>query len=94
MVQPFLDLFPDVSVGYIGLERDHETARAHSYYCKLPPLAGNRVLVIDSMLATGGSAAQALAAGEGGGAVDPRLVCIVARARGRGRGRTPPPRHP
>ena len=38
MTQPFLDLFPDVSVGYVGLERDHETAVARSYYCKLPPL--------------------------------------------------------
>jgi len=82
MVQPFLDLFPDVSVGYIGLERDHETARAHSYYCKLPPLAGNRVLVIDPMLATGGSAAQALALVKAGGAIDPHLVCIVAAPEG------------
>ena len=39
MVQPFTDLFPDVSVGYVGLERDHETAQPRSYYCKLPPLA-------------------------------------------------------
>src|SRR5271157_5401813 len=37
MVQPFLDLFPDVSVGYVGLERDHATAAARIYYCKLPP---------------------------------------------------------
>src|SRR5581483_7599358 len=34
MVQPFTDIFPDVSVGYVGLERDHETAKARSYYCK------------------------------------------------------------
>ncbi len=37
MVQPFTDIFPDVSVGYVGLERDHETAVARSYYCKLGP---------------------------------------------------------
>ncbi len=60
MLEPFLDLFPDVSVGYVGLERDHATAIARSYYCKLPPLGGRRVLVIDPMLATGGSAVQAL----------------------------------
>ncbi|MBM3856149.1 MAG: uracil phosphoribosyltransferase, partial [Verrucomicrobia bacterium] len=60
MVQPFTDLFPDVSVGYVGLERDHETARARSYYCKLPPLEGRHVFVVDPMLATGGSAVQAL----------------------------------
>ncbi|MBI5382225.1 MAG: uracil phosphoribosyltransferase [Opitutae bacterium] len=82
MMQPFLDLFPNVSVGYIGLERDHETARAHSYYCKLPPLAGSRVIVVDPMLATGGSAAQALSLVKAGGAVAPRLVCIVAAPEG------------
>src|SRR4051812_31664882 len=49
MVQPFTDLFPDVSIGYVGLERDHTTAIAHSYYQKLPPLAGKRVLVVDPM---------------------------------------------
>jgi uracil phosphoribosyltransferase len=38
MLQPFQDIFPDVSVGYIGMERDHETAIARSYYCKLPPM--------------------------------------------------------
>ena len=59
MVQPFTDIFPDVSVGYVGLERDHTTAVARSYYCKLPPLAvGKRTIVVDPMLATGGSAAQ------------------------------------
>ena len=54
MVQPFLDIFPDVSVGYIGLERDHTTAIARSYYCKLPQVTGRRVLLVDPMLATGG----------------------------------------
>jgi len=82
MVQPFLDLFPNVSVGYIGLERDHQTARAHSYYCKLPPLDGCRVFAVDPMLATGGSAAQALYALKAGGAENPRLICIVAAPEG------------
>ena len=82
MVQPFLDLFPDVSVGYIGLERDHATAQAHSYYCKLPPLAGARVLLVDTKLATGGSAAQALDLALVAGAVAPRLLCIVAAPEG------------
>jgi uracil phosphoribosyltransferase len=82
MVQPFLDIFPDVSVGYVGLERNHTTAEAHSYYCKLPPLAGCRVFVVDPMLATGGSAAQALALVKKHGAVEPRLVCIVAAPEG------------
>lgn len=82
MVQPFTDLFPDVSVGYIGLERDHETARARSYYCKLPPLPGRHVFVVDPMLATGGSAVQALSVVKEHGATDTRLICIVSSPEG------------
>ena len=82
MVQPFTDMFPDVSVGYIGLERDHMTAVARSYYCKLPPLAGKRVFVIDPMLATGGSAANALTVVKENGAINPTLVCIVCAPEG------------
>jgi uracil phosphoribosyltransferase len=82
MVEPFLGLFPDVSVGYVGLERDHATAIAHSYYCKLPPLAGRRVLVIDPMLATGGSAVQTLDVVKAAGGTDVMLVCIVAAPEG------------
>jgi uracil phosphoribosyltransferase len=82
MVQPFTDLFPDVSVGYVGLERDHETARARSYYCKLPPLEGRHVFVVDPMLATGGSAVQALTVVKAHGATDARLVCIVSAPEG------------
>jgi uracil phosphoribosyltransferase len=82
MVQPFLDIFPDVSVGYVGLERDHVTAVARSYYCKLPPLEGRRVFVVDPMLATGGSAAQAIEVVKKNGATVPRLVCIIAAPEG------------
>lgn len=82
MVQPFLDTFPDASVGYIGLERDHATAVARSYYSKLPALEGRRVFVVDPMLATGGSASQALALVKSKGAVKPTLVAIVAAPEG------------
>ncbi len=82
MVQPFLDVFPDVSVGYVGLERDHETAVARSYYCKLPPLAGARVIVVDPMLATGGSAAQALDVVKEAGARELTFVSIIASPEG------------
>jgi uracil phosphoribosyltransferase len=82
MMQPFLDMFPDVSVGYVGLERDHETAVARSYYCKLPPLAGARVLVVDPMLATGGSAAKALTVVKEAGARELSFVCIVSSPEG------------
>jgi uracil phosphoribosyltransferase len=82
MVQPFTDIFPDVSVGYIGLERDHTTAQVRSYYCKLPPLGGRHVFVVDPMLATGGSAVQALTVVKQHGATDARLVCIVSSPEG------------
>ena len=82
MVQPFQDIFPDVSVGYVGLERDHTTAIARSYYCKLPPLDGKRTIVVDPMLATGGSAAQALDVVKAAGAKDIVFVCIVASPEG------------
>ncbi len=82
MVQPYTELFPDVSVGYVGLERDHNTAVARSYYCKLPPLAGKQVICVDPMLATGGSAVQALDLLRANGAVDLSLVVIVAAPEG------------
>lgn len=82
MLQPFHDIFPDVSVGYVGLERDHKTAIARSYYCKLPPLEGARVLVVDPMLATGGSAAQAITLVKAQGAAQVGFVCIVAAPEG------------
>lgn len=82
MLQPFHDVFPDVSVGYVGLERDHQTAVARSYYCKLPPLVGARVLVVDPMLATGGSAVQALTLVKEHGATEIGFVCIVAAPEG------------
>ena len=82
MLQPYTDLFPSVSVGYVGLERDHETAVAHSYYCKLPPRDGRRVLCVDPMLATGGSASQALRVLRENGAQDLRLVTIVSAPEG------------
>jgi uracil phosphoribosyltransferase len=82
MVQPILDLFPDVSVGYIGLERDHDTALARSYYCKLPPLKNTRVLLVDPMLATGGSAVKALDVIFGRGATEVDLLNIVAAPEG------------
>lgn len=82
MVQPFTDIFPDVSVGYIGLERDHDTAKPRSYYCKLPSLAGRHVFVVDPMLATGGSAVQALSVVKEHGARDVRLICIVSSPEG------------
>ncbi len=82
MVQPFTDLFPDVSIGYIGLERDEETAVARSYYCKLPLLGTKRVLILDPMLATGGSAVQAIKLVNAQKPAEMMLVCIVCAPEG------------
>ena len=82
MLQPFHDIFPDVSVGYVGLERDHTTAVARSYYCKLPPLANTRTIIVDPMLATGGSAVQAVDVVKAAGGKEIVFVCIVSSPDG------------
>src|SRR5438128_564777 len=82
MLPPILHLFPDIAVGYIGLERDETTAVARSYYQKLPPLEGRATLLLDPMLATGGSADEALTKLVVAGATDIRLLCIVAAPEG------------
>jgi uracil phosphoribosyltransferase len=82
LLGPVLELLPRVSVGYIGLERDEETAVARIYYQKLPKLAGKVPLLLDPMLATGGSAAQALDLIKAAGGRDTRMVCVVAAPEG------------
>jgi uracil phosphoribosyltransferase len=82
ILAPALELLPRVSVGYIGLERDEQTAVARIYYKKLPKMEGKVPLLLDPMLATGGSASQALDLIKEAGGLDPRLVCIVAAPEG------------
>src|SRR5579862_6043394 len=82
MLESAVELFPHVSVGYIGLERHEETAVAHSYYCKLPDLSGVFTLCMDPMLATGGSASQAVALIKASGGLRIAMVCVVAAPEG------------
>ena len=82
MLQPVVDILPEVEVGFVGLERDEETALARSYYCKLPPLEGKRVLLVDPMLATGGSASYAIEFIKERGGEDLCFACIVAAPEG------------
>lgn len=82
LLSPVLELLPRVSVGYIGLERDEATAIARIYYNKLPRLEGRAPLLLDPMLATGGSAAQALQLIKEAGGRDPRMICVVAAPEG------------
>jgi uracil phosphoribosyltransferase len=82
MLEAITELFTEVRVGYIGLERDEATAIARAYYCKLPPIGASRVLLLDPMLATGGSAAQAVEVLLKAGAQDIVHVCVVAAPEG------------
>jgi uracil phosphoribosyltransferase len=83
MLDAVLELVPDARVGHIGLQRDEMTAVASQYYSKLPSrLDESDVLMIDPMLATGGSAVAALDLLRKGGARDVRLICIVAAPEG------------
>jgi uracil phosphoribosyltransferase len=82
MLDVMLTVFPKASVGYVGLERDEETAVARQYYRKLPPLADRYVFLLDPMLATGGSASAAVALLEEQGARHVRLLSVVAAPEG------------
>ena len=82
MLHAFVELFPNVAVGYVGLERDEESAIARSYYCKVPSLEGKFALCIDPMLATGGSAAQAVSLMKSHGATSITMVSIIAALEG------------
>jgi uracil phosphoribosyltransferase len=83
MLDAILELIPTARVGHIGLQRDEMTAVASQYYSKLPrDLTRSFVLMIDPMLATGGSAVAALDLLRAAGARDVRLICIVAAPEG------------
>jgi len=83
MLDAVLELVPRARVGHIGLQRDEMTAVASQYYAKLPAaLDKSFVLMIDPMLATGGSAVAALDLLRAAGARDIRIVCIVAAPEG------------
>lgn len=85
MLDAVLELLPAARVGHIGLQRDEATAIASRYYNKLPPnLAESYVLMIDPMLATGGSAVAAIDLIKAAGARTIRMICIVAAPEGVG----------
>lgn len=84
MLDAVLDQLPEATVGYFGLERDEETAIASSYYAKLPMVSGKTVLLLDPMLATGGSAAWAVERLSAAGAAQLVLLCVVAAPEGAG----------
>ena len=83
MLDAVLELLPAARVGHIGLQRDEATAIASKYYSKLPSDLGNSwVLMIDPMLATGGSAVAAIDLIKSSGAKTIAMICIVAAPEG------------
>lgn len=82
MLEAVTELFPEVTVGYLGLERDHATFEPSMYYSKLPPLEGRSALLLDPMLATGGSAAAACSALEQARPTSITLLSVVAATEG------------
>lgn len=83
MVDGVIRLIPSVKVGHIGLYRDPETLEPVEYYCKLPKDIGDReVLIVDPMLATGGSATAAIQFIKNYGCSNIKLMCILAAPEG------------
>ena len=83
MVDGLLKLVPVARVGHIGLYRDPETHEPHEYYCKMPGDISERfTIVVDPMLATGGSASDALTLVKSHGAKNIVLMCLVAAPEG------------
>lgn len=83
MVNGMLNLVPAAKVGHIGLYRDPETLRPVEYYCKLPSDATERdIIIVDPMLATGGSANGAIQLIKDRGVKNIKLVCLIAAPEG------------
>lgn len=83
MVNGLLALVPSAKVGHIGLYRDEVTHEPHEYYCKLPERIKERlVIVCDPMLATGGSAVQAVDFLKEKGCTNIKFMCIIAAPEG------------
>ena len=83
MVSGFLSIIPDAKVGHIGLQRDEETLQPVEYYYKTPKEINNStVILVDPMLATGGSASEALRYLKTRGAKNIMFACLVAAPQG------------
>ena len=83
MVNGILALVPTAKVGHIGLYRDPETHEPHEYYCKLPdPIEQRTIVIVDPMLATGGSAVDAINFVKEHGGKNIKFMCIIAAPEG------------
>jgi uracil phosphoribosyltransferase len=78
-----LKLLPDARLGHLGVRRNEQTLEPMTYYQKLPPdIAGTEVLLLDPMLATGGSGSAAISYLKSAGVVNMKFVCLVAAPEG------------
>ena len=83
MVNGLLRLVPSAKVGHIGMYRDEETMQPQEYYCKLPPDIDKRlIVVVDPMLATGGSAIDAVRQIKSYGGAHIKFLCLIAAPEG------------
>ena len=83
MVQGILNLAPTAKVGHIGMYRDPVTHEPHEYYCKLPdPIEQRTIVVLDPMLATGGSAVDSISLIKQHGGKTIKFMCIIAAPEG------------
>ena len=83
MVEGMLNLVPAAKIGHIGMYRDPDTYAPHEYYCKLPAdVAQREVIVLDPMLATGGSAIDAISLLKEKGVSNIKFLCIIAAPEG------------
>ena len=82
MVQGMLNLIPTAKVGHIGLYRDPQTLEPVEYYCKLPDVEDRDFIIVDPMLATGGSASADITLLKEKGIKNIKLMCLVAAPQG------------
>ena len=83
MVEGMMSLVPAAKVGHIGMYRDPNTLQPVDYYCKLPADASERdMLIVDPMLATGGSAVEGINVVKRAGCKNIKLVCLIAAPEG------------
>jgi uracil phosphoribosyltransferase len=82
MLEAVLDLYPDVKVGFAGVQRDESTAQPMEYYAKMPEMGQASVLILEPMLATGGSLSWAVGKAKDSGARDITALCVVTAPDG------------
>jgi uracil phosphoribosyltransferase len=82
LLESVLTLVPDAAIGFAGVQRNEETAEPMEYYTKFPQLSSARVLILEPMLATGGSLSWAIDKVKENGAKDITAVCVVTAPEG------------